>query len=80
VSQKRRKVILPSTKRGIPEHHMLHYEMYGNLKPRKLRQAIAILTTLACTGEVQAPNLNRHIVYFDPAVLCFYLRPLGLTS
>jgi hypothetical protein len=58
VSSKRQKVILHFTQRDIREHHMPHYELYENFKPRKLSQAVTILTILACCGEVQAPNLN----------------------
>ena len=58
---------------------MPYYELYGNLKFLKLSQAVTILAVLACSGEMQASNLNPHIIYFDPAVLCFYFRPLGQT-
>jgi hypothetical protein len=80
VSQKRRKDILPFTQRGIPQHRTPHYELHGDLKSRKLSPAVTVLTILAFSGEVQAPNLNRHVVYFNPAVHCFYLRPLGQIS
>jgi len=77
VSRKRRKVILPFTQRDISEHQMPHYKLYRNLKSRKLSQAVTVLTLLACSGEMQVPKLNQHIVCFDPADLCYRLRQLG---
>jgi len=71
VSKKRRKVILPFAQRGIAEHQTPHYELCGNIKSRKLSQAVTILRIPACSGETWSLTLReeRRLRVFENRVL-----------